>query len=233
MPFFPCIGLYSLPSAASQCGHFLTLFRLCARTCPFPSCRSPTPLAGPHCLLSLYLTLALIPSSGVDRTPSLPHLGSDSLCGLLSYVHTVLTIAWIRISCAWLLSPWEPFFTSFMLWHPSLGCFPHMYSLFTLLMLHFFHTGALITLLWLLHPFLPQYTHKCLICSALPDGFCTELLYWREDRGGENEEPAFFMGTMWSKFMFDRNKSFPAVVVGIWRIWKGPLGICFWNFISG
>lgn len=114
--------------------------------------------------------------------------------------------AWILISCAWIPSPWESFFTLFWLWHPLLGCFSHLYSLFTLLMLHFLHTSALLTLLWLLCPLLPQHTQMpTLLCSF----WClsTKLLYWREEKR-RKQRPNVFYGNnvnqvyVWQKQIF-------------------------------
>lgn len=191
---------------------------------------SPTPSTGPQCLdfdiqfwTVLIMDTLLIPPYTIwtltpyvvcspTCVPFLPCLDSDILClATLSmesflYLILVLTLCWAAFRICTAFSPCSCCLSS--IWVPYSLC-----------------SDSYV-------PFCPK-THRCLPCSAPPNGFCTELLYWREGRGGEGEELAFFMVTMWSKFMFDRNKSSPVVVVDIWRHWKGLLGICFWSFVSG
>lgn len=187
----------------------LTLPRLCARTSPLPIMQKPNiaqhPLLGPT-LLSLYFTLALTSNSGLFSlwTPSLSHFDSDILCGLCSYIpfspcldSNILCLDTFSMGVfLYLILALTPFarllFTSVQPFHPAHATLPPQ--------------SALLTLLWLLCPLLPQHTQMpTLLCSF----WClsTKLLYWREEKR-RKQRPNVFYGNnvnqvyVWQKQIF-------------------------------
>lgn len=208
MPSLPCSGSHSLPCAGHPPHPTETL---CQNTL-FPTMQKPN--TAQHSLLgatflSLRPSQALIPNSGLPSswTPSLSHLGSDTLCVLLSNVDTLLT----------LLGFWDPV-PGYPL-HGSLSYPIHALTPIAGLPFargHPLHpAGATFPPhKCLAHPaptptsLAPPNTHRCIPCSALPNGFCTELLYWREQRWGKKEESGFFYGNhviqvyVWQKQIF-------------------------------
>lgn len=152
---------------------------------------SSIPLPGPHSLISLF-------HSGFDiqfwtiliMDTLLTPLDSDILCGLLSYMHTLLTMLGFE-------SPVPGYPVHGSLSVPYSGsdtlCWAalHICTAFSFWSCYISSTRV---------PYSPcsdscvsfcPNTHRCLPCSAPPAGFCTELLYWREERGGESEEQHF------------------------------------------
>lgn len=195
-----------------------------ARTSPFPPCRSPTQSNTP---LWAPLSCLFVPVRLWHSTVSCPPDGQPSLIsfGIWHPMWPILPCnlshpAWVLMSCACLpsmgVSPYP-----FMLWHPLLGCLPHIGTLFTLLILCSLHMNAFT------HPaptpmslLCPRPTQICLPRSACLNGFCIKLFYWKEGRGGERKNQYFCEGNNVIQFMFDRNRSSSALVVDIWRIWQ-------------
>lgn len=114
----------------------------------------------------------------------------------------------------------------FMFWHLLLGCLPQMKIPSSPALLSFLYMNALLIMLWLPQTHTDAYLALPFLIMDL-----YWIIYWREGRGEEKEESAFFNGNM-NQVHVRQKQIFSTLVVDIWRIWKGHWGICSWNFMS-
>ena len=184
----------------------------CARTLPLLPGRSPAPLAGPHSRLSVSLrlwnsALGYPPHAPFPPTPSHAAPTSSAACSHSSHCwdSNILFLAtlsiWVFPFCIHALTPSAGVIlpsTGGHPFHPAYAPFPLHESL-----THPAQTPA--------SP--PPNRDACLALPLLMAFVLNYLLKGREWNG--KEEPAYFMGTVWSKFMFDRSKSSSALVVDL------------------